>query len=451
MRTRIKTNSLYKLYLSIISSIAFIPTLISVALFFLAILTIYLDQGTPESFIGVGYSVSIKNIINPDSARGLLITIAGGMISLIVFSFSMLMVVLNQTASNYTPRVLPALIGRKSHQVIMGFYLGTIAYTFTVLTSIESRAYFFAVPTLSIIISALLSLVCLALFIKFIQSISSQIQIGNIISQIYEDASSKLKEEIKDEDYIMASELPQINQWMVVKSPVAGYFNSVNSRTLLKRLKHMNITIKMLVPLGSYVNQKDPFFQVSRPLTDSEQEKVFQTLIFRHQEIIKQNYLYGFKQLTEIAVKAMSPGINDPGTAIQAIDRITDLFVISMKLRGFPVLRDNNEKVRFIFQPISMEDIFYFSFTSIKNYTGDDIPVIHKLLLMIKTMIQNDEHNQWSKIWVLSLHSALEKFMPKISSTADQKRVIKLAEEILASVPAHLKATNTSVNLDKWR
>ncbi len=166
---RTLVHKLRILYLNVVNGIAFYPTLIAIGLFFLSLFTLYIDERSPGLLLG--YEIPIKNILYPDSARTLLGAIAGSMISLMVFSFSMVMIILSQTSSNYSPRLLPNLIGQRSKQVVMGFYIGTIAYTFTVLTSIDSKLYAFGVPTLSIIINSLLSLLCLALFVSFINDV----------------------------------------------------------------------------------------------------------------------------------------------------------------------------------------------------------------------------------------------------------------------------------------
>ncbi len=433
MSKNIKPNFFHKLYLNTVSSIAFIPTLIAIGLFLLSLFTLYLDQGSPDSL--VGYSMDIKNILDPDSARALLGAIAGGMISLMVFSFSMVMVVLSQISSNFSPRVLPSLVGLRFHQVVMGIYLGTIVYTFVVLSTTRSKIYAFEVPSLSIIMAAVLSLICLALFIAFVQSISQNIQIGNIIHRIYQDTCKTLTHEIEEETYIPAHQLPDTERWTPVGTPISGYFHSINKAVFIRRTAAMDITLRMYAPLGSFMHHGDVIFLASRSLSEEEQEKIFSTFVFRHEELISQNYLYGFKQLTEIAVKALSPGINDPGTAIQAMDWMTDLFVIRMKLSGFRILTDGQGKLRMIQQPVPIEEIFYFSVSTIRNYVSNDIPVLHKLLRLIKAMMQNDQKHQYTHMLLTALSNLVEQFTPDIISTSDKQRLTRQVAAIIAMVP----------------
>ncbi len=433
MSKNIKPNFFHTLYLNTVSSIAFIPTLLGTGLFLLSLFTLYLDQETPDRLFG--YGIDVKNILDPNSARALLGAIIGGMISLMVFSFSMVMVVLSQISSNFSPRVLPSLIGRRFHQIILGFYLGTIVYTFVILSATRSKIYAFEVPSLSTVIAGLLSLICLALFISFVQSISGHIQIGNIIHSIYEDTFKSLTHEVEEETYIPAHQLPDTTSWVSIVTPISGYFHSINEGAFLRRTAAMDVTLRMRVPLGTFVHHGDVIFLASRSLTTEEQQKIFSTFVFRHQELISENYLYGFKQLTEIAVKALSPGINDPGTAIQAMDWMTDLMVFRMKFSGFRILVDGQDKLRMIQQPVPVEEIFYFSVSTIRNYVSNDIPVLHKLLILIKVMMQNDQEHRYTAMLLTALSDLVEQFTPDIISTSDKKRLTRAVAAIIAMVP----------------
>lgn len=118
-----------------------------------------------------------------DTARTILSYLTGGLISLMVFSFSMVMVLLNQASSNYSPRVLPGLISNKNHQYVLGIYLGTIIYNVFITISIKSSGQNSTkLPSFSILMTVLLTILCLGAFIYFIHSISQAIQVSNIMN-----------------------------------------------------------------------------------------------------------------------------------------------------------------------------------------------------------------------------------------------------------------------------
>ena len=418
-----------KVYLNVINSIAFYPTLIAIALFFLSLFTLYLDEVSPGLLFG--YELDVENIIYPDSARTLLGAIVGGMISLMVFSFSMVMLILSQISSNYSPRLLPNLVGQRSKQVAMGFYIGTIVYTFVILTSIQSKFYAFGVPSLSIVISCLLSLFCLALFVSFINNVSQDIQIGNIVNHVYQDTMRSLRHEIETETYVSEHTLPNTEEWTVIHSPVSGYINEIRRNYLLRATRRLDVVLKMKIPVGQFVNRRDELLLASRSLSKEEQEELINSFVFRHQEEASRQHIYGFKHLTEVALKALSPGINDPGTAIQAIDRLTDLLVEFLSLRGSHILTDQDDNLRLIHESIRYDDVLYLIVSAISEYGQSDLTVMVKLLIMLQTILQNDTQHQHTDVVMNQLNELIASFEDNFKKPSDRKILAQRVDTII--------------------
>ena len=129
---------------------------------------------------------------NGDTAMTILSALISGLISVVVFSFSMVMLLLSQASSNYSPRLLPGLISDKRHQVILGIYLATILYNIFILFSIQPTGDKYQIPGFSVLIGILATVVCLYAFIYFIHNISQSIQISNILQGIFDTAKSRL-------------------------------------------------------------------------------------------------------------------------------------------------------------------------------------------------------------------------------------------------------------------
>nr|WKN38499.1 DUF2254 domain-containing protein [Tunicatimonas sp. TK19036] len=420
---------LQKSYLRIITSIAFIPSLLACGFLLLSLWTLYIDESSPEKLIS--YSVSVQNIIHPDSARALLSAITGGMISLMVFSFSMVMIVLSQTASNYSPRVLPNLIGQRFHQVVMGTYLGTILYTIIVLSSIQSKLYAFDVPHLSIVLSTLFGLISLAMFVAFVHSISQHIQIGSIIRNLYSDTLKSLSSYLKNTESITEDELPSAQTWVSINCPVSGYLFGMNKSALKKFCQETDIMVWMALPWGVYVHRWQPLLRVSRQLSEEEKKRLVNIFIFESDEILSQNYAVGFKQLTEIAVKALSPGINDPGTAIEAIDQLATLFTRQMEAQEVPVIKDNQNRLRWIGRPISFEELFTWCWTAIKDYAAQDTVVLYKLIEWLETMVHSDATHHYTSILTSTLSDLIDHIQLNVKSSVDQQNLYQRIQQLL--------------------
>ena len=176
-------------YFKILESIAFYPVLLCVIFLLLAGVTTRIEN--------VAFILKIKSklphlfISDYETSRSILTTLVGGILSLTVFSFSMVMVVLNQASTNYSPRLLPSLIANKKHQIILGFYIGTLLYCIFVLIILGANGS--DSVGLSTMLAALFGVFCIGLFVYFIHNISTTIQINNIIDGIYSSSKKSLE------------------------------------------------------------------------------------------------------------------------------------------------------------------------------------------------------------------------------------------------------------------
>ena len=163
-------------YREMINSIGFYPSVLSVGFLLFAVITMSLEYIAPVEQLKAFISVVLVD--SAENARTILSTLAGSIISLTVFSFSMVMVVLNSASASLSPRVVPGLITRKSHQMVLGFYLGSIIYSIIMLININKlEGGDTAIPSLGVLLSLVFGLVSLGLFVFFIHSISKAIQV----------------------------------------------------------------------------------------------------------------------------------------------------------------------------------------------------------------------------------------------------------------------------------
>ncbi|MFW6331970.1 MAG: DUF2254 domain-containing protein [Thermodesulfobacteriota bacterium] len=424
-------NRARRLYLEIIQSIAFYPTLITAALFGLALGMMLLDTSQVGRLIDPYLRYVIN--VNEDSARSFLSTMAGGMISLTVFSFSMVMVMLNQTASNYSPRILPGLISQKSNQVVLGIYLGTIIYLLMILINIRSNIGDRQVSVLSLFVGFLLGLGCLALFVYFIHTISRSVQIETLLKDIYEITRSVLAQEIQEQSDRGDPVTPTSGSWQVYNSPETGYFQQIQEDLFLKALVKDDRVVQILEPLGGYLIKGTPLIRVSGPEPDAD-SNLFKTLsgglIFQKNELPKMNYLYGFKHIVEIAVKALSPGINDPGTAVNALDYLTDLLAIRMRLPDHKALYDQENRLRVSFVTLSFEDLIYYCFAEIRAYGKRDPVIIHRLLQMIQSLLHSASRKAHRKALLYQAQAVAADAKHYIHNPADRIRIARRLKSI---------------------
>lgn len=376
------------LYQYIISSIGFYPTLISFLFFSLAVFMLYLERnGLSEQFLDSMFSFMI--ITHGETAGLILSSITTGIISLTVFSFTMVMLVLNQASSNFSPRVIPGLISYKSNQSVMGLYLGTLIYTLVIMVNIRSESYSESLPGFAIFLSMFFAIVCLAFFVYFIHSISQTIQIGSILQQIYFMTIKRLDFEIENDNKLKAPNVYEHQaNWCDLESPETGYLQSFDEEALLRICKKYDVVLDFDSPLGNFMVKGIPFGRVNKHFKKNEklEEKLLGHFNFNREERPDLNYLFGFKHITESGVKALSPGINDPGTAVKAIEYLTALFARRMHLTDEKIICDEDGAARIRFKNETFKILLKTCVSPIRFYGKADSLIIVKLLLMLKSL-----------------------------------------------------------------
>lgn len=411
--------------MQITNSIAFYPVMITLGLLALSWITTYLDQAS------VGGSIIEKvpflKIDNANTARSLLSSLLTGLITLVTFTFAMVMIVLSQVTTNFSPRLLPDLVSKRGSQVVLGTMIGAICCNIVVLSKIQTMPSGPEVPLLSVVLCMLLGFASLISFIYFIHKISNEIQIGNIINNIYRTTRDVLDRELSSGNY--HENWKEEEEFHVVKAWDSGYFDTVTTDDFMRRSKKMGLKVRFLKDQGMYLLKGDPFLQINRPMNDKIQELLKENVILRHQEKVLDNFIFGFKHLTEIAVKALSPGINDPGTAIQAIDNLMDLLCRLQQLNGkLKVVQRTDGTACLIYGPIPFEKIFYMCTASIRAYSTKDVAVQTRLVNLISKISERDEQDKHKQLLEKELNSIKEASLKDMEAKEDKEYMEAILE-----------------------
>lgn len=371
---------IFDFFNTIESKIAFYPTLLAFSGFLVALLMIYLEQqGISRKIMDVFPLLMVED---GDTALTVLSACLGGLISLMVFSFSMVMLLLSQASNNYSPRLLPGLISDKRHQLILGIYLATILYNIFTLFSIEPSEDKYTLPGFSVLLGIAFTILCLVAFIYFIHNISQSIQINNILENIFHDAEKRLQKLIKSEENSNKN-FPNTENWYEYKAGRSGYFQNISTKNILNICDEEKTKIYITVPKGFFVLKNGIFIKSEKKLEEKVVDAIISNISFARGELVQDNYLLAFKQITEIAVKAMSPGINDPGTAINAIDYLTELLALRMQKRDNGIIV-HDEKALLKIAIVSFKEVVYNVMASLRTYCKHDPIMVEKLLWMLK-------------------------------------------------------------------
>ena len=416
-----------KIYLRIINSIIFFPSLIGIFLTGLSIFMMYFEDSEVSMLLKGKLDVAL--VYGADNARFMLNALIGGIISLMVFNFSMVMVVLNQAATAFSPRVVPGVLTNKSYQIVLGTYLGTILYCLLLIVNLEKTKEGFYIPQLSIFIGMCLGITSLILFVYFIHSISQSVQVDNIITLVYNKTFKELNSKnIKNyENYEIIFD--KVTEWKTINSQQSGYFRDCSRKNIVKLARKYDVELFINLKEGSFLVVGTPLLKINREISQEAIDKILDEFIFYDNEYIQDNYVYGIKQLCEIATKALSPGINDPETAIRTINYMTLIFVEKALREGVYCYKDKEDKTRLWEETYSLYHLMYRYTAPILYYGKNDVTVIKRLFYMIECLLTADRIE--GKLDLAKINSLLLEFCSAVKSNVAGEQKIYLNKTLI--------------------
>jgi len=372
-------------YRKTITSIAFLPAIIALLFLLVSFLMISLDFS--ETGKNIKSNVHWLTLKDATTARTIISMIAGGIISLTVFSFSMVMIVLNQTASQMSNRILDKLIGNRFQQSVLGFYIGTIVYALFLLSTIRDINSGIYVPAISTYLLIALTIADIFLFIYFLHYITESVKFETIIHKIYDNTRGALERSCQFED--MPVQVMVETGEVTLNAFKSGLYQGFDTENLISVCEKEEVTIFFFYPVGTFLIEGRPMLVVGskKDLPIDFADKLISHINIHRGQDINSSYYYGFKQLAEVAIRALSPGINDPGTAIISLQALSDL--LAYRLEHFPEthFRDKNGTVRIVTKEKSFEEIFEESILPIWDYGKAD-RLIQNEMIRILTQLQ---------------------------------------------------------------
>ncbi|MEO6901857.1 MAG: DUF2254 family protein [Bacteroidia bacterium] len=371
------------------SSIGFYPALIALSFLVLSWLSISFDFS--ES--GMNFKSQLKWISLNDAttARSIISAITAGIISLTVFSFTMVMIVLNQTASQMSNRILDQLIGGRFQQVVLGIYIGTILYALFLLSTIRDIDSGIRIPALSTYLLILLTILNLFLFIYFLHFITQSVKYAVIIKKITDETQEILN---KERPLLIPPALANtFNFEYKLEAKNSGIYQGFSKHILINICDQLNCTIFLIYKPGTFILKGTPIALIDKPFMDEKKDELINAIYIHAHESIEENFIYGFKLLKEVAIKALSPGINDPGTAVQCIRSLFKLFVFSICHYQHDILLNHEKQIRIITKNITFDEIFKETILPIWDYGKNDWLIqneLHHLILQLQQIKNSD-------------------------------------------------------------
>ena len=353
----------------VLQSVSFLPSFLAGMFGLLAVLSLLLPTAEVDNPIERVFAIT-----DEESIENIFGFIIGGIFTLTVFSYTMVMNVLNRSISNYSPRLLPLILVQKYHQSVLGFTSGTIMYSLIMLLFLnneDSRQF----PVYATSIGIFFSIVCVILFIYFIHSVSQGIHVNHLLRKSYEQTRKAQVEFYNRKNFEETSSKTLLP--FEIRSKECGYLDEPPWDKLLAKCEELKITVGLKPLLGSFVYENDVLFETDKELSDRQKSQLINLISVDQGEPLKVHET-GYKHLSEVAVKACSPAINDPGTSLTAIDYLIQLFMLRLQQPHYQALATDQGQAFYFCRPPN-DDLLQVCVQEMWVYMKDDPVLVAKL------------------------------------------------------------------------
>ncbi len=373
----------------------FVPALMTTAAIGLAVLMLSLDRALLDGDdIGAWWLFEG----GAEGARGVLTTIAGTMITVATTAFSITIVALQLGSSQFSPRIVRGFTGDRGNQLVLGIFIATFAYTIIVLRSIRSelsdQERF--VPSASVTLAILLAFAAIGSLIYFFHHATRMIQASVVIERAAQDTFVQIGRHLDQQDNQDVAESDEpIDRAGVhgISLDRCGYISHIDRASLAKLGGEHRTVLTVSVQIGMHVLSNTPVVTIVMEtwhrMDEDDRRKlesgVRDGIETGMERTVEGDLLLGFRQLSDIAIKALSPGINDPTTAIIAIDSLGEALLrvrdLTTDIR-YHAAADGHGGVRVL--TIGLEQVLDECLPQVRHYGAGDVVVISHLLRVLE-------------------------------------------------------------------
>jgi uncharacterized membrane protein len=429
----------------------FVPSVLVLAAILLSFITLELDRALTD-----GESRTSTSWLYTGSAQGarqLLAAIAGSMIGVAGTVFSITVVALTLASNQFGPRLLRNFMRDLGNQIVLGTFLATFLYSLLILRQVhgeEGGDYRSLIPQISILVAVILAVVSLAVLIFFVHHIAQSIQAPNVIAAVAADLKAVIDDlypepigEAMPETLRLRAELQrQIPERMdqdsaAIHAGRAGYLQRIEAESLLEEAQRHDLVIRVDRHPGQFLLADDVVMRAwpAARVDDGVRDNLSQTFTIASQRSHAQDVEFGVDQLVEIALLGLSPGVNDPFTALMCIDRLAEsLSYFAQRAIPSPYREGKDGRLRVIAYPMELRKMIDAAFNQIRQNSGRSLATMLRLLKAFER-IGEHVHDEETRVCLRQqmdtvYHQATEAF----SDEYDRRSIVQAYQTAIEAI-----------------
>ena len=434
---------LLNLWDTVRTSFWFVPGLFAIGAVCLSLLVPWLDRHVDDS----SYDLPKWIVTTVDSARATLSALAGAMVAVTGTVFSITIVTLSLASQQFGPRLLRRFMYDLPTQITLGVFLATGFYCLLVLRIVESHEDYKEPMHLSVFAAVLLAVLSMAMLILFIHNVAVLIQAPQVVAAVAHDlndsidrlfpnpigtSSDRERNDPESQQAVLTGDSPDI------LSRHEGYIQAIDAEGLMHIARERDLLIKLLKRPGDFITVDTPLVQLAtfdgKAYEDLDLDQISHDLneavIVGIRRTPRQDVGCAINELVEVAVRALSPGINDPFTAMNCIDRL-GAALGRLAERELPTAyrHDKDDRLRVIARPVTFAEALGFVFHPIRQHSRDNVGVTLRLL---ETLKEIGSHVQRDADWnaVVEMAEMVARHAAAVPEENDRKLIRSQFEQI---------------------
>ena len=427
----------------ITDSFWFTPLVMGVTGLLMALGLVYLDR----LIIGTGIKVPLSDM-GADGSRGILVAIAGSVLGVAATSFSITTSVLATASSTYGPRLVRNFMSDNRNQFVLGSFGASFIYCLMVLRTIRDASDIGPqfVPSLAINFAIILGILNVILLIYFIHHISDSIQISTLISRVRDDLIRSIEtiypideksDSFPDDKESLqprarfAEALPPDNPYLVM-TKADGFVTWIDYNAIVRRATEHDALVKLEVQPGDYVFMGMVVAKVWQRRSTKNVDWPLLSVNNSQTRTPYQDIRYAMQQPVDIAIRALSPGVNDPYTAINAIKGLASgVTRLVVRQNADSVMFDKDSQPRLHTGSMTIEHMLDSVFRTLKGNVAGSVDATMAVLEMAQQTLETTERDSYRHIIINAIRSIDEAFSESSAPSSDKKIITNTADQIM--------------------
>jgi uncharacterized membrane protein len=366
------------------NSIWIVPLAFMVLAIALGIILPDLDENA-DTTIGISFGGG--------AAQGMLGAMAGGMITFTGFVFSILLLAVQFGSSQFSPRMLRRFLRDPTTKISLGLFIATFVYALLVLRTIGASGDPDFVPDNSISIALLMLLASMLMFLRLISSTTQGLRVAAVLKDLGKEGAEAISRVYPDQyeqdeaGAAVAAGQGGEPSLTISYDSEPGVLQSVDARGLVRLASGAGVVIELVPPTGDLIAPGSDLFRVYGDAAAVDHERLRSSVAVGDERTMRQDPAFAFRLLADISSKALSPGVNDPTTAVQALDQIELLLRLIGGRRLTPgERRDGDGEVRLLYPTPTWGDVLSIALDETRFFGVSSVQVARRLRALLEDL-----------------------------------------------------------------